>query len=320
MTGGIMTGEYRVLTGERRARHEARAVLPGGSIAYTLAGSGEAVVLIHGLGDNRRTWDHVIATLARTRTVIALDLPGHGESEAPAGDYSLGAHAAGVRNLLLALGHASATVVGHSLGGGVALQFAYQFPQHVDRLVLISSGGLGPELSPLLRAVTLPGAGAVVAGLAHAPAITRAVMPIMSKVPGFLARQDVRPLARGLRTLAGPRQRRAFLHTARSVIDWRGQTVSATRHLELLTDIPLLIAWGSDDRTIPPHHHRTLANALPHARTLEIPGSGHFPHETAPDQLLPALGEFLDGTDPFDYDVTRWQKLLGADVLMRHRR
>jgi len=289
---------------------DARAVLPGGSIAYTTAGSGEPVVLIHGLGDTRRTWDRVVDALAVTHTVIVPDLPGHGASDAPGGDYSLGAHATGLRDLLLALGHASATITGHSLGGGVALQFAHQFPQHVDRLVLISSGGLGPELSPLLRAVTLPGAGRVVAQVARAPAVLRRALMPMATVPGLLARQDVRPLTRSLPAMTDARQRESFLHTARSVIDWRGQTVSAAGRLGLLTDIPVLIAWGCDDRTIPPHHHRTLAAELPGARALEITGAGHFPHETAPDQLVPAVRDFLHGTDPFRYDVTRWRELL----------
>jgi pimeloyl-ACP methyl ester carboxylesterase len=178
-------------------------------------------------------------------------------------------------------------------------------------LVLISSGGLGPELSPLLRAATLPGAGTLIAGLAHAPSVlTRAVLPIVATVPGLLARQDVPPLARGLSAMAGSRQRRAFLETARGVIDRRGQTVSATGHLDLLTGVPVLTAWGSDDRTIPPHHHRTLARALPGTRTAEIVDAGHFPHETAPDRLLPALRDFLDRSEPFAYDVARWRDVL----------
>jgi pimeloyl-ACP methyl ester carboxylesterase len=290
-------------------------VLAGGSVAYTTVGSGEPLVLVHGLGDSRRTWNRVMGALAVTHTVIAVDLPGHGESDAPGGDYSLGAHATVIRDLLLALGHTSATIAGHSLGGGVALQFAYQFPQHVDRLLLISSGGLGPELSPLLRAVTLPGTGPVIARVAQAPSpLTHALVSMVSAVPGLLARQDVRPLRRSLPALAGARQREAFLHTARSVIDWRGQTVNTAGRLGLLADIPVLIAWGSDDRTIPPHHHRTLAGELPGARVVEITGAGHFPHETAPDRLLPAVHDFLDDTDPFHYDVARWRQLLTAQA------
>jgi len=201
-------------------RTEIRVRTRDGFMACTTAGSGEPMLLVHGLGGDRRTWDELLDDLARHHTVIAPDLPGHGESDAPAGDYSLGAHATALRDLLTALGHRSATVAGHSLGGGIALRFAYQFPQHLDRLALISTGGLGPELTPMLRAATLPGAGAVVAVLAHVPsALTRHLLPIAARMPGLVSRQDTTLLATGLRGLAGDRQRRAFLRTARGVID-----------------------------------------------------------------------------------------------------
>ena len=243
--------------------------------------------------------------------MIAPDLPGHGESDAPAGDYSLGAHATALRDLLIALGHPSATIAGHSLGGGIALQFAYQFPERTQRLVLISSGGLGPELTPMLRAATLPGADSVVAGLAHLPErFTRRVLPVMSAVPGLIARQDATPVAEGLRGLAGPRQRRTFLRTARTVIDWRGQTVSASRQLGLLTDIPVLVAWGTGDETIPPRHHEAVAGQIPDPHIVEITGAGHYPHETAPEHLLPPLHQFLQTTTAFHYNEARWRGLL----------
>jgi len=295
---------------QRVAHKEARVDLPGGTIAYTIAGTGEPLLLIHGLGGNRRTWRHVIDALAATHTVIAPDLPGHGESNAPAGDYSLGAHAAALRDLIVALGHPSATVAGHSLGGGIALQFAYQFPGHTRRLLLISSGGLGPELSVLLRAATLPGAGTVVAGLASLPAgITRSLFQTVI-LPGLLARQDAGPAAGLVRGLAGAGQRKAFLRTARSVVDWHGQTVSANRQLVLLTDIPVMIAWGDNDKTIPPDHHRALARQLPGLHVVEIANAGHYPHETAPAALTSAIHAFLASTTPFTYDETRWRELL----------
>jgi pimeloyl-ACP methyl ester carboxylesterase len=231
---------------------DARVATPGGTLAYTAAGSGEPLVLIHGLGGTRQTWRHVIGPLAATHRVIAPDLPGHGDSAAPAGDYSLGAHAAAVRDLLVALGHPTATVAGHSLGGGIGMQFAYQFPERISRLILIGSGGLGPELTPILRAATLPGAQTVVAALAYLPrAFTRRLLPVVSLLPGLVARQDARPIAEGLRGLADARQRRAFVRTARTVIGWRGQTVGASRQLGLLGNIPVLVAWGSEDKPSP---------------------------------------------------------------------
>jgi pimeloyl-ACP methyl ester carboxylesterase len=256
------------------------------------------------------TWRQVIDTLATTHTVIAPDLPGLGQSDEPAGDYSLGAHAAALRDLMVALGHTSATVAGHSLGGGIALLFAYQFPGRTRRLILISSGGLGPELSVLLRAATLPGAAAVVAGLASLPArVTRTLFHTVI-LPGLLARQDAEPAAALIRGLAGSGQRDAFLRTARSVVDWHGQTVSAHRQLVLLTDIPVLIAWGGNDRTIPPAHHRALTDQLLAPHVAEIADAGHYPHETAPAELATAVLGFLASTAPFSYDETRWRKLL----------
>src|SRR4051812_37624620 len=136
-----------------------------------MAGSGPAVVLIHGMINSSRHWRPVAEVLAKDNTVIAPDLIGHGDSATPRGDYSIGAHAAAIRDLLSAIGIRSATIVGHSLGGGVAMQFFWQFPERVDRLVLISSGGLGHEVSPLLRTVSLPGASKALAVLAHRRAL-----------------------------------------------------------------------------------------------------------------------------------------------------
>lgn len=285
--------------------------LAGGAIAYTTAGSGPALVLIHGLGGTRQTWRHLIAGLAQTHTVIAPDLPGHGESDPPAGDYSLGAHACAVRDLFVTLGHHRATLVGHSLGGGVALQTAYQFPERTDRIMLISSGGLGAEVTPILRAATLPGADAVVAGLSQIPAaLTGRLLRVL---PTLVEHSDARVLAEILRGLTDDQRRRSFLQTARTVIDWRGQTVSANRLLGLLSDVPLLVAWGTRDKTIPPLHHHALAQRAPHAITVEIADAGHYPHETAPAQLLSAMQAFLTTTRPFRYSEDRWVQLLTTD-------
>src|SRR5215212_9514428 len=141
--------------------------LHGHRVIYRIAGSGPPVVLIHGMVNSSRHWERVALTLADRYTVIAPDLIGHGDSATPRGDYSLGAHAAVIRDVLSAIGVDRATIVGHSLGGGVAMQFFWQFPQRTERLVLVSSGGLGDEVSPLLRTAALPGVSAVLAGAAH---------------------------------------------------------------------------------------------------------------------------------------------------------
>ena len=131
--------------------------LHGRPLTYAQAGNGPVLLLIHGMAGTLENWQAVIEPLARQHTVVAPDLPGHGGSAPGAGDYSLGALATGLRDLLVALGHERATLVGHSLGGGIAMQFAYQFPEITERLVLVSSGGLGPEVSAILRAAALPG-------------------------------------------------------------------------------------------------------------------------------------------------------------------
>jgi pimeloyl-ACP methyl ester carboxylesterase len=291
--------------------------LRSGQITYTVAGSGEPILLIHGLGGTRDTWAALMPSLAEAHTVIAPDLPGHGDSHAPAGDYSLGAHATVLRDLLVALAHPSASVIGHSLGGGVALQFAYQFPERTDRLVLISSGGLGPELSVMLRAATLPGANTVVAGLARVPEpIMRTALSAVSRVPGLVARQDAAALAEGLHGLRGSRRRRGFIATARTVIDWRGQAVSAVGQLGLLAGMPVMVVWGSQDRTIPPHHHRSVAHALPDAQSVEITGAGHYPQETAPSILLPRLQAFLAQSPAFRYSEKRWRREVSSPVVI----
>jgi pimeloyl-ACP methyl ester carboxylesterase len=298
-------------------RTDGRVQLAQGRIAYTIAGAGAPLLLVHGLGGSRDTWHHMLDDLAVTHTVIAPDLPGHGESDAPAGDYSLGALAAALRDVLVSLGLPSATIVGHSLGGGVALQFGYQFPERTDRLVLVSSGGLGSQLTPMLRAATLPGAQMVVAGLARVPRrVTRRLLPVMtSLVPGLLAGPDAGPVGDGLRRLGHAGQRRTFIRTARTVINWRGQSVSATQHLRQLTDLPVLLAWGSDDKTIPPRHHRAVADLLTRPHLVEIAGAGHYPQETAADRLLPAVQHFLDSTTPFHYTEARWRQLLASSTV-----
>ena len=233
--------------------HEAN--LHGHRAVYRTAGSGPNVVLIHGMINSSRHWEAVAQRLAGSYRVIAPDLIGHGDAATPRGDYSLGAHAASIRDLLTTIGVERATIVGHSLGGGVAMQFFYQFPQRTERLVLISSGGLGHDVSPLLRGAALPGSAALLrlaTGRAWsarspppAPSCARAATPTASTCRRSPARCG---------PLQEPGSRRAFLQTLRSVIDVQGQKVSATDRLYLLGEMPTLIVWGERDRTIPLEH------------------------------------------------------------------
>jgi pimeloyl-ACP methyl ester carboxylesterase len=281
--------------------------LHGHRVIYHMAGSGPPIVLIHGMVNSSRHWRSVALELADRYTVIAPDLIGHGDSATPRGDYSLGAHATSIRDLLAVLGVDRATIVGHSLGGGVAMQFFYQFPQRTERLVLVSSGGLGREVSPLLRSATLPGASALLSLAAH-PRLLSGLRRTGDRMRESGSRQGVylQAIARALRPLEQPGARTAFLHTLRSVIDVRGQRVSATDRLYLLADMPTLIVWGERDHTIPLTHGLAAHHAAPGSRFETLPRAAHFPHLEDPDGLAAILGEFIAGTEPARIEDGDW--------------
>ncbi len=302
---------------------EWQAALHGHDVVYRLAGGGSSkpvVVLIHGMVNSSRHWQAVAEGLAQDHKVIAPDLIGHGDSATPRGDYSLGAHAAAIRDLLSALGVRRATIVGHSLGGGVAMQFFWQFPDQVERLVLISSGGLGPNVSPLLRLAALPGASPALA-LAARPRVLRGIAALARELDGRGWDKAVYldAIARALRPLQGEGSRRAFLQTLRGVIDFRGQRVSAVDRLYLLGPIPSLIVWGERDRTIPLEHGRAAHTAIPNSRFETLPRAAHFPHLEDPDGLTALLRDFLASTEPFTLDAEDWEQLLASRTVRRPR-
>lgn len=284
----------------------------GHRIAYRRAGTGGPTLLfIHGITQDSTTWEHVGRRLADVARVIAVDLPGHGESENPPGDHSLGAYASTCRDLLFTLNETSATVIGHSLGGGVALQFAYQFPELVDRIVLVDSGGLGTEVSPLLRAAALPGADPVVRLLAT-PRVHRALLrggEIMERL-GLRAGADLGEVAQGLRNLSDPAARHAFIRTVRAVIGVRGQRISAHDKLYLAEQVPTLLLWGDEDRIIPVEHGRKTHAAIPGSRFETLPGVGHFPHLDAPGEVAVRIRRFLQETEPAAVTKERWGDVL----------
>jgi pimeloyl-ACP methyl ester carboxylesterase len=286
-------------------------MLHGNRVGFLRAGEGPVLLLLHGIAGSLETWAPLIPALSDEFTVIAPDMLGHGSSAKPRGDYSLGAYAAGARDLLLALGHESATVVGHSLGGGVAMQFAYQFPSHTERLALVSSGGLGQEVSVVLRAATLPGSELVL------PLITKAwVTGTGRRIAGWLDAIGVEPsadmteIARGYASLADPEARAAFIHTARAVIDHRGQRVSARDRLYLAESVPSLIVWGDRDRIIPCEHGREAAASMPGSRFELFEGAGHFPHLNRPIQFSRLLARFVNETEPATLDVEAVRRML----------
>lgn len=285
--------------------------LHGHRVIYHMVGSGPPVVLIHGMVNSSRHWRAVAEQLAAHHTVIAPDLIGHGDSATPRGDYSLGAHAASIRDLLAVIGIERASIVGHSLGGGVAMQFYYQFPDRTERLVLISSGGLGDEVSPLLRTAALPGISGLLRIAAH-PRMLAALRHAGQRADRAGASWGVQlqAVARALAPLERAGARTAFLHTLRSVIDIHGQRVSATDRLYLLEAMPTLIVWGARDRTIPPAHGLAAAAAAPGSHFEMLADAAHFPHLEDPDGLAQVLLDFLARTQPAQIDDARWSELL----------
>jgi pimeloyl-ACP methyl ester carboxylesterase len=285
--------------------------LHGRRVIYRVAGSGPPIVLIHGMLNSSSHWQSVALNLASDHTVIAPDLIGHGDSAAPRGDYSLGAHAASIRDLLAAVGIDRATLVGHSLGGGVAMQFFYQFPQRVERLVLVSSGGLGHEVSPMLRTAALPGMSALLSLTIHAR-----LLGALQATGRRLRERGVRSgvylqaITRALSPLENADARGAFLQTLRAVIDVHGQRVSATDRLYLLESIPTMIVWGERDHTIPLLHGRRAHEAIPHSRFLTLRDAAHFPHLEDPDGLSDALRQFVKDTKPGVIEDGDWGAIL----------
>ncbi|HSJ16630.1 MAG TPA: alpha/beta hydrolase [Solirubrobacterales bacterium] len=285
--------------------------LHGHTVGFQAAGEGPLVVLLHGITSTSDAWRQVMPTLAERYTVIAPDMIGHGRSAKPRGDYSLGAYAAGVRDLLAVLGFERGTVVGHSLGGGIAMQLAYLFPEYIERLALISTGGLGREVHPLLRAATLPGSEWVLPLLAREWSVRGggAVHSVTSRL-GIEPGPDLAEFARGYASLVHQGARDAFLDTMRSVIGPDGQKVSALDRLYLADQIPFLLMWGDEDPVIPVEHGRRVRELVAHSRYVEIEGSGHWPMLDAPKRIVHELTSFIEETEPFEWSLERVRERL----------
>jgi pimeloyl-ACP methyl ester carboxylesterase len=290
-------------------RHELQ--LHGHRVSYCTAGSGPALLLLHGIANSSETWERAAALLCEHFTVIAPDLLGHGRSVTPRGDYSLGAHASGARDIANALGHERVTVVGHSLGGGIAMQYAYQFPERTERLVLVSSGGLGREVHGLLRAAALPGADFVLPAITSRPLVGlgRGIGGLLDRV-GLAPGGDIGVLARGFASLDNAGSRQAFLHTVRAVIEPGGQRVNAGDRLALAARLPTLIVWGERDTIIPLSHGADAHAAMPGSRFEVLPG-GHMPHNDDPARFAELLTGFCETTDGARLEHDHWQPSLG---------
>jgi len=285
----------------------------GHDVGYRMAGRGPVILLIHGMAGSSRTWLESMRVLARDYTVIAPDLLGHGESAKPMGDYSLGAYASGLRDLLVgALGVESATLVGQSLGGGVAMQLAYQHPELCERLVLVGSGGLGREVSLLLRAMALPGAEYVMPAL-----FPRFARRAGEKVLAFFRERGVRAphvaeMWSAYASLTETPNRHAFIRTVRAVIDPGGQTVSARDRLYLAADVPMMIVWGDRDDIIPVSHAHATHELLPGSRLEIFEGAGHFLHVEQPLRFAELLRDFVETSEPAQRDAASFRERLLA--------
>jgi pimeloyl-ACP methyl ester carboxylesterase len=271
----------------------------GNRIAYQVAGNGPVLLLVHGMAGSSLTWRHVMPTLAERFTVLAPDLLGQGRSDKPRGDYSLGAHANTLRDLLDALGYERATVIGQSLGGGVVMQFAYQFLERCERLVLVDSGGLGREVTFYLRMLTVPGFESVLPVFC-APRLR----DLGDRIATWLGRAGVRStparqeIWRSYASLADAASRRAFFRSLREVVDFSGQAVSALNRLYRAAQLPTLIVWGARDPFIPVSHALAAHEAIPGSRLEIFEGVGHYPHCEAPGRFVEVLVDFITSTEP----------------------
>jgi pimeloyl-ACP methyl ester carboxylesterase len=285
--------------------------LHGHKLCYRTCGSGPVLMLVHGITNSSASWEPVMPQLGEHFTIIAPDLLGHGDSAKPRGDYSLGASASLLRDLLLALGHDSATLVGHSLGGGIAMQFVYQFPERVERLVLVASGGLGREVTSVLRAATLPGSELVLPLLASQPVLTAgSTAGRWLSAIGLKAGSAMTEVAHGFASLHDVDTRRAFVHTARAVMDFGGQRINAFDRLYLSQAVPTLLVWGDRDPVIPVRHAIRAHEEMPGSRLRIFEGAKHFPHHDDPDAFSELLRDFVETTEPAEPDDGRLRRLV----------
>ena len=284
-------------------------VVHGYRRAFRMQGSGPALLLLHGLACDSSTWLPVIPELAKHFTVIAPDLLGHGESDKPDADYSLGGYANGMRDLLTILGIDKVTVVGHSFGGGVAMQFAYQFPDRTERVALVSTGGLGRDVTPLIRFLTVPGSRTALRFATARPwrQVVKASMEGLSRLP-ISATRDLDEVARIYETLADPATRTAVQRVTSHVLDWRGQFVTMTDRGYLARLMPVLVVWGRDDMVIPVSHAELAPTQVSDVHVLD--DAGHFPHKDHPDVFARLLTEFVQSHPPAAYHRGRWRSLL----------
>ena len=292
-------------------REVQRIVVHGHERAFVKVGQGPVLLLLHGLGCDHTTWDPIIDALAEHHTVIAPDLLGHGVSAKPRADYSIGGYANGMRDLLTVLGIETVSVVGHSLGGGVAMQFAYQFPERTERMILLAPGGIGPDVTPAIRAVTLPFFRQWM-GLLTLPGIRHVgVLGLRGlAATGIPATRDLGEVAAIYDSFRDPATRAAISHVVRSVIDWKGQIVTMADRAYLTTAMPMCVIWGTEDHVIPASHAEIARAIAPGAEVELVARAGHFPHRDHPDHVVRLISDFVETTQPACFERDDWREML----------
>jgi pimeloyl-ACP methyl ester carboxylesterase len=275
--------------------------LHGNRVAYLDEGHGDVILLLHGMAGSSQTWRSVLRPLSRKYRVIAPDLPGHGNSAKPRSDYSLGAFAVMLRDFLDELGVAHATVVGQSLGGGIAMQFVYQHPDYCRRLILMNSGGLGPDVGWTLRLLSAPGAELIMPIIAPPPVVSAG-----DKVRSWFGKLGIQSprgseIWSAYSSFADAETRQAFIRTLRSVVDYRGQAVSALNRLHVAA-MPVMVIWGDQDAIIPVEHAYAAREARPDVRLEILPGVGHFPQVERPTEVVDLIDDFIASTTGADIE------------------
>jgi pimeloyl-ACP methyl ester carboxylesterase len=202
-------------------------------------------------------------------------------------------------------------VVGHSLGGGVAMQFAYQYPDRCERLVLVSAGGVSRSVHPALRLATTPGSEHVMALLSvpGAKPLTRALFHVLRRLDSDLA-VDTDELMSMCDRFGYRASRQAFVRTLRAVVDFQGQAVTMLDRCYLTQGMPTLLVWGRRDAVLTLEHGLTAHAAMPGSRLVVFEDAGHFPHRHDPALFCALLRELLATTPAASYSTEQWRALL----------
>jgi len=310
MTNGKVTSTFQLMERSEGVQYRFFTI-HGHRRAFLSAGTGPPLLLIHGIGDSSSTWLPVVESFATDYTVIAPDLLGHGLSDKPRADYSVAAYANGMRDLLSVLDIDRVTVVGHSLGGGVAAQFAYTYPERCERLVLVGTGGVARSVSLLLRLAAAPNVDLLM------PTFGSPLFKLSARLTAHVLRclgtdlgRDTEEILKVFDSLPDSAARRAILRTLRSGVDWRGQVITMLDRAYLTEGMPTLLLWGAHDAIIPVEQAYLAASAMPGSRLEIFEDAGHFPHHSDPKRFTAVVRAFLDDTAPSRFEPEVWRERL----------